>query len=71
MTNGDLPLAYQIAALPLLVEVCQEVAKEPYPDSDPNSLLETLRHRAQLALQAISNPANNRSNCPPDANKPR
>ena len=49
-TNGDLPLAHQIAALPLLIEVCEETAKEPYQDSDLGSLLETLRHRAQAAL---------------------
>lgn len=35
---------------PLMLEVLREVALQPYPDSDLASLLNTLRHRANLAI---------------------
>ncbi len=33
-----------------LIDVCKEIIKEPYSDSDPTSLLKTLKTRAELAL---------------------
>lgn len=42
--------ALLMAAAPDLLEVCTEVAMEPYPDSDLASLLETLRARAKAAI---------------------
>lgn len=42
--------AMLMAAAPELLEVCLEVATEPYPDSDLTSLLETLRARAKVAI---------------------
>ena len=62
MTMGDLPMAHQIAALPELYAVCEEIAAEPYLDSDLASLLETLRVRAKSALRLANNPKNTR--CP-------
>ena len=42
-----------IAAYPMLIEVLQEVALAPWPDSDLASLMETLRARAQSVLDQI------------------
>lgn len=44
-----------IVAAPTLLEFCEEVARGPYPDSDPASLLETLQKRAQAILKEIDN----------------
>ena len=54
MTTPILSKAEQAALnhfLSDLIAVCEEVAKEPYPDSDPASLLKTLRTRAETVLR--------------------
>ncbi len=43
-----------VAAIPAMIEVLEEVSLPPYPDSDPYSLLETLRVRAQLVLDKVN-----------------
>lgn len=37
-----------------LIEVCEEIARKPYSDSDPISLLEALRARAEAVLSRFN-----------------
>ena len=45
--------AHLIALAPELLEFCQEIAQEPYKDSNLESLLETYRVRAKTLIAKV------------------
>lgn len=53
MTNGDLPLARQIALLPRLIDLCNRITERLPSDSDPVLELKALRDNASEILQLI------------------